>query len=107
MGGDGNRAEYAKRVKAGGGRNIKKKIPARKVPRRDNRYVTDVPGIYIIGDVAGVPLIKMAMNKGVRFVECVTEDLEKENGKGKAEYDLAIIGIGPGGLAAVAIAAQK
>ena len=37
--------------------NSTKKIPKRKVPKRDGRFVTSVPGIYLIGDVSGVPLI--------------------------------------------------
>src|SRR5262249_33710460 len=38
--------------------NSAKKIPKRKVPKRDGRFVTNVSGIYLIGDVSGVPLIK-------------------------------------------------
>ncbi|MFN8002926.1 MAG: hypothetical protein U0X75_18140 [Acidobacteriota bacterium] len=42
--------------------NTTKPIPERKVPR-DARFMTNVPGIYLIGDVSGVPLIKTPSTK--------------------------------------------
>ena len=44
--------------------NATKRIPERKVPARNGKYLTNVPGIYLIGDVSGVPLIKNAINEG-------------------------------------------
>ncbi len=38
--------------------NTSKKIANRKVPSRDQKLMTNVEGIYMIGDVSGVPLIK-------------------------------------------------
>jgi len=87
--------------------NTKKKIPERKVPKRDNRFMTNVPGIYLIGDVSGVPLIKNAINEGGAVIEHIAEDLQKKGGNGQAEYDVAIVGVGPGGLSAAALAKQK
>ncbi len=86
--------------------NTKKEIPLRKVPKRDNRFQTNVPGIYLIGDVSGTPLIKNAIEEGAGVVENIAEDLQKTPGNG-ADYDVAIIGIGPGGLSATSIAAQR
>lgn len=87
--------------------NTKKEIPLRKVPKRDNRFQTNVPGIYLIGDVSGTPLIKNAIEEGAGVVENIAEDLQKQGGNGNADYDVAIIGIGPGGLSATSIAAQR
>jgi thioredoxin reductase len=87
--------------------NRTKVIPARKVPKRDQRYLTNVQGVYIIGDVSGVPLIKMAMNEGAKVMEFIAEDLQNEPPNSTAEYDVAIIGVGPGGLSATAMAKQK
>jgi thioredoxin reductase len=87
--------------------NTKKKIPERKVPKRDQRFMTNVPGIYLIGDVSGVPLIKNAINEGGAVVDYIKDDLAKSNGNGNADYDVAIVGIGPGGLSAASIAAQR
>ena len=57
--------------------NSTKKIPERKVPKRDGRFVTSVPGIYLIGDVSGVPLIKNAINEGGAVIDYVVEDIKQ------------------------------
>lgn len=85
--------------------NTKKVIPPRKVPRRDTNFMTDVPGVYLIGDVSGVPLIKNAVNEGAQVMEQVIATLNQSTGK--ADYDVAIVGIGPGGLSATVLAKQK
>lgn len=87
--------------------NTRKVIPPRKVPRRDQNLMTNVPGIYLIGDVSGVPLIKNAINEGARVIDYVIEDLRNEQPSTEAEYDVAIIGAGPAGLSAAAIAKQR
>ncbi|MCG3162757.1 MAG: Ferredoxin--NADP reductase [Acidobacteria bacterium] len=87
--------------------NSVKKIPERKVPKRDGRFMTNVPGIYLIGDVSGVPLIKNAINEGGAVIDCVVEDVQQMGRNGNADYDVAIIGIGPAGLSAAALAAQR
>jgi thioredoxin reductase len=87
--------------------NGTKKIPPRKVPARNQRLMTNVPGIYMVGDVSGVPLIKNALNEGAQVIDSIVEDLGKQGASSKAEYDVAIIGIGPAGLSATAIAKQR
>jgi thioredoxin reductase len=87
--------------------NSSKPIPKRKVPSRNQRLMTNVEGVYMIGDVSGVPLIKNAINEGGQVVECIEQDLNKEGRNGKADYDIAIIGIGPAGLSAAVIAKQR
>ncbi|MFN0083863.1 MAG: NAD(P)-binding domain-containing protein [Blastocatellia bacterium] len=85
--------------------NTTKPIPERKVPSRNQSFETNVPGIYLIGDVSGVPLIKNAINEGGAVIDFVAEDLKKS--PAAAEYDVAIIGIGPAGLSATALARQR
>lgn len=87
--------------------NTTKKIPARKVPNRNQRLMTNVPGIYMVGDVSGVPLIKNALNEGAQVIDYIVEDLKNQAAPRKAEVDVAIIGIGPAGLSATAIAKQR
>jgi thioredoxin reductase len=86
--------------------NTKKVIPPRKVPARNQRLMSNVEGVYIIGDVSGVPLIKNALNEGAQVIDYIVEDL-KSKGQAQADYDVAIIGIGPAGLSATAIAKQR
>ncbi len=66
-----------------------------------------VPGIYLVGDVSGVPLIRNAIKEGRLAIERMAEKLRAEGAPANADYyDVAIIGIGPGGIAAVARAAE-
>src|SRR5581483_5299992 len=71
--------------------NTVKKIPERKVPKRDQKFMTDA---------SGVPLIKNAINEGGAVIDFIAEDLQKSGRNGNADYDVAIIGIGPAGLSA-------
>jgi predicted CXXCH cytochrome family protein len=87
--------------------NTTKKIPARKVPVRNQRLETNVPGVYMIGDVSGTPLIKNAINEGRRVIDSIKEDLARNGRNGQAEYDVAIIGLGPAGLSAAVLAKQE
>lgn len=87
--------------------NTQKQIPERKVPKRDQRFKTNVEGIFLIGDVSGVPLIKNAINEGGTVVDCIIDDLKNEPPNPKADYDVAIVGIGPAGLSAAVIARQR
>lgn len=87
--------------------NTTKKIPQRKVPSRDQRLKTNVEGIYMIGDVSGVPLIKNAINEGAQVIDSIIEDLRREGANKSADYDVAIVGVGPAGLSAAVIAKQR
>ncbi|MDT5268772.1 MAG: hypothetical protein QOH49_958 [Acidobacteriota bacterium] len=87
--------------------NTTKKIPPRKVPNRDARFMTDVPGCFIIGDVSGTPLIKNATNEGSDCVKFIHEELRGgAPAEPKANVEVVIVGIGPAGLSA-AVTAQR
>jgi thioredoxin reductase/ferredoxin-like protein FixX len=86
--------------------NTTKEIRSRPSPNRDgSNYQTNVPGCYIIGDVSGVPLIKNAVKEGAEVIEHIAADLRPS--ESKAQYDVAIIGIGPGGASAAMAAHEK
>lgn len=80
--------------------NTTKVIRPRPVPVRDEKFMTNVPGCYIIGDVSGTPLIKNAANEGTDVINHIAEELKTLSPEPKAYFDVAIIGIGPGGLSA-------
>jgi thioredoxin reductase/NAD-dependent dihydropyrimidine dehydrogenase PreA subunit len=85
--------------------NTAKEVRSLPTPTRDGAsFETNVLGCYIIGDVSGVPLIKNAVKEGAEVVEHIREGLAKVAPDHKAQYDLAIIGIGPGGASAAATA---
>jgi thioredoxin reductase (NADPH) len=66
------------------------------LPLIDENYETSVKGIFIVGELGGIGLIKNAMTQGKRAVEFITSTSTQHN----AEYDVAIVGAGPAGLAA-------
>jgi thioredoxin reductase/ferredoxin-like protein FixX len=88
--------------------NTAKKIRSQPAPTRDAAtFMTNVPGCYIIGDVSGVPLIKNAVKEGEEVIEHIAAETAKSARDAKAEYDVAVIGIGPGGASAVITAHDK
>src|SRR5205085_10769298 len=62
--------------------NATKKIAERKVPKRDQRFMTNVPGVYLIGDVSGVPLIKNAINEGGAVIDYIAQDIKQKGQNG-------------------------
>ncbi len=67
------------------------------LPHVDQRFETNVEGIYIAGELGGMGLIKNAVEQGKQAVENIVESLAA---KPAAEYDLIIVGAGPAGIAA-------
>jgi thioredoxin reductase (NADPH) len=86
--------------------NTTKIIKPRPVPARDAKFMTNVPGCYIIGDVSGTPLIKNAVNEGADVIKHIAGDLINAPSEPKADYDVAIVGVGPAGLSAAVLARQ-
>ncbi len=82
--------------------------PTLTVPELDQHYQTAVQGQYLIGEVAGKPLIKNAANIGRGVVEhMLANGLRPSAGRRQAEgsdannvsaVDVLIVGSGPGGL---------
>ena len=85
--------------------NTSKEVRSLPTPTRDGgTFETNVPGCYIIGDVSGVPLIKNAVKEGADVIAHIADELKSATPEPKAEYDVAIIGIGPGGASAASTA---
>src|SRR5690606_20370743 len=70
----------------------------------DDLSVRDVPGLFLAGDVTGVPLIKSAILQGRRAVDGAAAALPKGHG---APLDLVIVGAGPAGISAALRAAER
>lgn len=85
--------------------NTTKQVRSLPAPIRDgSSYQTNVSGCYIIGDVSGVPLIKNAVKEGYEVITYIAEELKSAAPEPKAQLDVAIIGIGPGGASAASTA---
>lgn len=83
--------------------------PPLKIPEVDDNFQTVVPGQYLIGEVAGKPLVKNAANLGRAVVEhALASGLQAGAlGRGETVVDVAIIGSGPGGLSAALTCIQR
>ncbi len=67
------------------------------LPHVNEKYETNVEGIYIAGELGGMGLIKNSVEQGQMAVENI---VKKGLKKGAAPYDLIIIGAGPAGISA-------
>lgn len=60
---------------------------------------SNVPGIYLVGEVAGTPLIKLGLNRGVEVIEKVHAEL-KDPHPDDDVLDVLIVGAGSSGVGA-------
>ncbi|MCX6278509.1 MAG: NAD(P)-binding domain-containing protein [Bacteroidetes bacterium] len=73
------------------------------LPHVNQNFETNVPGIFIAGELGGMGLIKNAVEQGRQAVENIIKSLPKSH---QATLDLIIIGAGPAGISAT-LAAKK
>lgn len=67
------------------------------LPHINQQFETNVPGIYIAGELGGMGLIKNSVEQGQAAVENMIKAGIK---KDKSSYDLIIVGAGPAGISA-------
>lgn len=72
------------------------------LPSLSENYETSVPGVFIAGELGGVGLIKNAIAQGVRAAEYIAAQRRRHS----AQFDIAIVGAGPAGIA-TGLAAKK
>jgi thioredoxin reductase (NADPH) len=73
------------------------------LPHVNQSFETNVPGIYIAGELGGMGLIKNAVEQGKQAVENIVGKVDRQI---EADYDLIIVGAGPAGISA-SLAAKK
>jgi thioredoxin reductase/Pyruvate/2-oxoacid:ferredoxin oxidoreductase delta subunit len=73
------------------------------LPHINQNFETNVPGIYIAGELGGMGLIKNSVEQGRQAVENIVKSVDK---KLSADFDLVIVGAGPAGISA-ALTAKK
>jgi len=77
------------------------------LPQVDVDGQSNIPGIYVIGELAGTPLVKLGLNAGHDLMQRIGPPLQPDSGKGGDNlYDVVIIGAGSSGLAATVAAAD-
>lgn len=72
-------------------------------PQTDEKGETSVKGIYVVGDLTGIPLLKLAAENGAQRIRQFNEDTAfadlRKNRPGDV-LDFVIVGAGPAGIAA-------
>lgn len=67
------------------------------LPHINQNFETNVPGIFIAGELGGMGLIKNAVEQGKQAVDNIVKTLKKNH---EATFDLIIVGAGPAGISA-------
>jgi thioredoxin reductase (NADPH) len=65
------------------------------LPHINTNFETNVPGIFIAGELGGMGLIRNAVEQGRKAVENIAKSIKKNH---TATYDLIIVGSGPAGI---------
>ncbi len=73
------------------------------LPHVDQTFESNVPGVYIAGEMGGMGLIKNSVEQGKQAVENLTKKIDRSV---DAQYDLIIVGAGPAGISA-SLAAKR
>ncbi len=83
-------------------------VPTQEIlPIVNSRFESSVRGIFVIGDVMGLPLVKIAANQGTEVIAAMQQAGRfGSQADTDAQLDLVIIGGGPAGISA-AMEAQK
>lgn len=72
-----------------------------KLPEVEADGTTRVPGVRVVGDLTGVPLLKFSADSGARAVQAIAREDEVAKKRGGAGVvDVAIVGAGVSGIAA-------
>ena len=74
------------------------------IPNVKETFETNVPGIYIAGELGGMGLIRNACEQGRQAMESIITAVSKTKNK---DFDVVIIGAGPSGFAATLGAHEK
>jgi len=69
------------------------------VPRVDADFQSNIPGMYVVGELGGRGLIKNAVNEGKVAAERVAK-YDRRSSSTARVYDVAIVGSGPSGISA-------
>jgi len=80
-------------------------MPSRR-PAIDINFESNVPGIFIVGDIAGAPVIKLSMEQGYKVIQYISA-LPDAKSTSKDIYDVIICGAGAAGLNAALEAKEK
>jgi len=70
------------------------------IPDVNENFETNMPGIFIAGELGGMGLIRNAVEQGCQALENILKLDSVGNGAAAEDLDLVIVGAGPAGIAA-------
>ncbi|MFQ5489554.1 MAG: NAD(P)-binding domain-containing protein [Phycisphaerae bacterium] len=79
---------------------------ARRLPELDAHSQSNIRGLYLVGEIAGTPLIKLGLNAGVDLIDQLAEELAQAKNDPSIDpaqgdvVDVLIVGAGSSGLGA-------
>lgn len=77
------------------------------IPVVNPDFSTNVPGVYIAGELGGMGLIRNAIEQGRQAIEAVASFVRSGPPAGGAPLDVVIVGAGPAGIAATLGAMER
>lgn len=74
------------------------------IPMLGPDFQTNVPGVYVAGELGGMGLVRNAVAQGRQAVDAIAT---RTRGLPRAELDLVVVGAGPAGIAATLAARER
>jgi thioredoxin reductase/ferredoxin len=79
------------------------------LPALSREFETNVPNLFVVGELGGLALIKNAVNQGRDVVDTIAERFAQRGRPtaGTGAVDVCIVGAGPGGISAALRATER
>lgn len=77
------------------------------LPRLSPQLETNVPGMFVVGELGGLALIKNAVNQGRDCIDTLAQRLARAGRAPAGVKDVCIVGAGPGGISASLRAVER
>lgn len=77
------------------------------LPALSTQYETNVPNLFVVGELGGLALIKNAVNQGRDVIDTIANRLATRGRPRFDGVDVIIVGAGPGGISASLRAAER
>ena len=81
-----------------------------RLPELQEDLRSSLPGVYVVGDLTGIPLLKFSADTGARAVRAIVADpafADERKTKSPEVLDVLIVGAGVGGMAAALEASKQ
>ncbi len=76
-------------------------------PQLSSHNESNIPGLFVVGDLAGAPVIKLAMEQGYNVIEHISSLKPPASAAGEDRLDVLVVGAGAAGLNATLAAKDK